>query len=384
MNKYDTKKYLKIKVIVNIIISIIAIYALVSSFKIHYEIFEDDYIAEILLGLIIVFTLIYQISILIHEFGHVLTLKILGLEIILFNAGPIKYIKNGDKSKSIFNKQGLLFGGGYVIPEINKAIYDEASFNKFIKKYICFIYGGIIVTIIIIIIALFFIIFNKAVLINLIILIVNWPILLKSFNNENLNFGDFYIINMLKKQPDNICGVLQNNLMVEYPLNCFLVTKIENFLKDSINKEEYDELILGLADKILDEYIIQEKKLSYELEQLKKWVFNNYSKRNNNNLILITSIIKLSHKFLLHEYSLKMKDEFMDDYNKLNDYILKNNHLTKYEIIKRVMDTLKFLSDDGKLLKADFKYIISDLEFLVSECDNYKKKVLLIINKLNT
>jgi hypothetical protein len=140
-----------------------------------------------------------------------------------------------------------------------------------------------------------------------------------------------------------------------------------------------------LADKILDEYIIDEKGLGYELEELKKWIFNNYAhiNNNNNNIILVISIIKLSHKFLLHEYSLKMKSEFLEDFNKMNDYLLKNEYLLKYEIIKRVMSTLSFLSNDGDLLKADFKYIISDLEFSVGECDSYKKKIMLIITKLN-
>jgi len=141
---------------------------------------------------------------------------------------------------------------------------------------------------------------------------------------------------------------------------------------------------LGLADKILDEYIIDKKELSYELEELKEWVFINYDQINNNNLILGISIIKLSHKLLLHEYSLKKKSEFTQDFKKMKDYLLKNEQFIKYEFIKRVMSTLKFLNNDGNLLKSDFKYIISDLEFSVGECDTYKKKIILIINRLST
>lgn len=301
----------------------------------------------------------------------------------IFKVGPIKYINNSSNKKIAFNRLGLFLMAGYVTPEVNEVIYDESSLAKFEKQYIRFIFSGIIITIIIMIIASILLVFNKLIILNLLIVIFNWPILIKALDNENLSYGDFYLINLLKNKPDYICAVLQNNLVVEYPLNYFIVTKIENFLNTSINTEDYDDLILGLADKVLDEYIIEEKKLNYELGKLKEWVFNCYESVSSSNIVSIISIIKVSHKFLLYLYALKMKSEFTHNYNKMWTYLSKSEPLINNKFIGRIMSTLKYLYEDRNLLDEDFKYIISDLEFMVSESDNYRRKVSLIVDRLS-
>lgn len=371
------------KALVNIFVTGIVLYGIFKCFEIYNKNINPNNMF-IKVGFILVsFMVIGYISIFFHELGHAICLRILGYKIGIFKAGPIKYINNSYNRKVFFDKLGLFIIEGYVTPKVNDVIYDELSFDKFVKHYIRFIFSGIIVTIIITISAAILLVFNKFAIFNLLILIFNWPVLIKSLDNQRLSYGDFYLINLLKNKPDYICAGLQNNLVLEYPLNPFLITKIEKFLNDSINKQEYNDLILGLADKVLDEYIIEEKKLSYELERLKEVVFNSYESFDNCNLGSIISIIKVSHKFLLYMYAFNLKSEFIHNFDKIWTYLSEEESLGKNEYIRKVMSTLKYLKEDGNLLEADFEYIISDFEFIANESDNYRRKVALIVDRLS-
>ncbi|WP_164850221.1 site-2 protease family protein [Clostridium prolinivorans] len=383
MKKYNNKRFDRIKIIINIAACIILLYGIYACIIKYRKSFDADYLAVICSIILFGILIIGHFSIIIHEIGHAIALKSMGFKIKIFKVGPIKYINNGGKIKIVFDKVGLLLIGGFVTPEVNGVIYDQAGFSKFNRQYIKFIFSGIIVTIAILIIAFILLVFNKAIIVSLLLIIVNWPILIKSLDNENLSYGDFFLIRLLNDKPDYICAILQNNLVLEYPLNSFLVTKIESFLMDSINKKDYDELILGLADKIIDDYIIEEKVLSSELEKLKEWIFENLESTKSDNSISTLTLVKVSHKFLLHEYTLKTKGELTKNYNNLLDFISKNKTINNHEFINRIVNTLKFIYEDRSLLEADFKYIISDLDFLAGECENYKRKVSLIVDKLS-
>lgn len=371
------------KALVNTFVTGIVLYGIFKCFEIYNKNINPNNIFIKAGFILLSFMAIGYISIFFHELGHAICLRILSYKIGIFKAGPIKYINNRYNRKVFFDKLGLFIIEGYVTPKVNDVIYEELSFDKFVKHYIRFIFSGIIVTIIITISAAILLVFNKFAIFNLLILIFNWPVLIKSLDNQRLSYGDFYLINLLKNKPDYICAGLQNNLVLEYPLNPFLITKIEKFLNDSINKQEYNDLILGLADKVLDEYIIEEKKLSYELERLKEVVFNSYESFDNCNLGSIISIIKVSHKFLLYMHAFNLKSEFIDNFNKIWTYLSEEESLEKNEYIRKVMSTLKYLKEDGNLLEADFEYIISDFEFIANESDNYRRKVALIVDRLS-
>ena len=138
-----------------------------------------------------------------------------------------------------------------------------------------------------------------------------------------------------------------------------------------------------MADKIVDEYIIEEKELSFQLEKLKQWIFGSYERDEEEACIPTIVKIKISHKLLLHEYVMKKKDGFQDNYNKLLSYLPKMKLSPYYEFIKIIMNTLKQLYEEGGSVDLDFKFFISDLEFSVSECENYQEKIALIGNRLS-
>jgi Peptidase family M50. len=327
--------------------------------------------------------ILYYFSIFIHEAGHYIVLKALRYKLKLFVIGPIIYIKNNKSYKLKRNRSGLLLFGGCVMPEINDIICDELSLNKCVKQYIKLLYGGIWGTIALIVSSSIFILINKYTVINLIILIINWAILINSFSNDNLVFGDYCLIELLKSRPYYLVAFFQNNLATEYPLNSFVKTKMDNFLERILLKREYNELILSLIDKILDDYIIEQKMLTEELERFKNWVFDNYGQFNKVNKSLIISIIKSSYKFLLHEHSIGMSREFLCNYKKFENYLSNNENFKRYEYIKRMINTLQVLEKNEGFLELDSKYPISDLEDLLKDCDNYNKKIILIISKLN-
>ena len=383
MGKSNKKDFHNIKIGINIFLGIISVLGTVSCIKENINNLNMENIPMILGLIIIVVTFIGHLSVFVHELGHAIYLKIAGYKIKIFKAGPLKYINNAKGRKVFFDKTGLIIIGGYVTPEINSVLKDQESFDKFTKQYIKFIFSGIIVTIFIMITSSILLILNKAVFINLLIVLINWPMLIKSLNNEASNYGDFYVINLLREKPEYVCAVLQNNLMTEYPLNSFLKAKIEKFLNYSINAENYNELVLGLADKIVDEYIIEEKELSFQLEKLKQWIFGSYERDEEEACIPTIVKIKISHKLLLHEYVMKKKDGFQDNYNKLLSYLPKMKLSPYYEFIKIIMNTLKQLYEEGGSVDLDFKFFISDLEFSVSECENYQEKIALIGNRLS-
>lgn len=382
MKKYQCDNYNKLKIIINVLVSIVLLYGAFTYAMIHDKNLKGDFILTtgslVLIGLIV----IGHVSVLIHEVGHVIAIKNIGSRIKVFQVGPVKYINDDNDSKLVFNKIGLLIIGGYVIPEVSRVVYDESTLRKFSKQYIKFIFSGIILTILILIIASILLICKKAMIMNFLIVVVNWAILIKSLDNENLSYGDLYLIKLLKEEPEYICAVLQNNLILEYPVNPFLKTKIEEFLLNSINKDNYNELILGLADKILDNYIIEENEIGIELKKLKQWLFSNYEVANSYNSISKLTIVKVSYKFMLYEYIFGIEDEFSDNYNKIIDFVSKNPALENYELIKEIIRTSKLLYKNTNILEENFKYTISDLEFLVGESNNYRRKVSLIVDKI--
>ena len=250
------------------------------------------------------------------------------------------------------------------------------------KKYIKVLYGGILGTVALIILSCVFIVVDQHTFINMCILIINWPILINTFKNNNLIFGDYCLTDLLKSKPKYLVSFFLNNLVIEYPLNTFIKVKMTELLDGVLINKEYNELLLSLAEKILDEFIIEGKKLSCAMEGFKLWIFDNYQQIDGENMNLRIVIIKVSYKFLLHEYSLGNYKEFQNHYEKFKKNLLKYHSMMQYDYIKRVMNTLKVLNTKGEFKKYDSKYIISDLEGLLKQSDNYNKRTNLIINKL--
>lgn len=381
MDKGNKNEIRNIRIDINIFLGLIVVLGIGRYIEENIHWLTIETVAVVLALIILVLPILGHLSVLLHELGHGIYLKIAGYKIKIFKVGPIKYINNRKEPRLFFNRAGFLLIGGYVTPEVNNVLIDEESLDKFSKDYIKFILSGIIVTILIIISSSILIILNKAVLINLSIILVNWPILIDSLNNEASRYGDIYVVKLLKEKPEYHLVALQNNLILEYPLNIYLRTRMETFLNSSIKEEEYNELILGLADKLIDEYIIEEKELSAELENLKKWVFHSYE-GTEENYVPVMSRIKLSHKLLLHGYIMKKERELQNHYNKLLSYFETNERLKDNDFSKVIMDTLKPLYEEGSLEDSNFKPFISDLRFLAGECENYKKKIALIANKL--
>lgn len=208
MGKSNKKDFHNIKIGINIFLGIISVLGTVSCIKENINNLNMENIPMILGLIIIVVTFIGHLSVFVHELGHAIYLKIAGYKIKIFKAGPLKYINNAKGRKVFFDKTGLIIIGGYVTPEINSVLKDQESFDKFTKQYIKFIFSGIIVTIFIMITSSILLILNKAVFINLLIVLINWPMLIKSLNNEASNYGDFYVINLLREKPEYVCAVL--------------------------------------------------------------------------------------------------------------------------------------------------------------------------------
>lgn len=314
--------------------------------------------------------------------GHFIVLKVLGYRIGLIVVGPFIYTKNSKRSSLTFNLSGQLIFGGCVIPEINDKIYDEVSLDISAKQYIKVLFGGVFGTIALVILSGILIIFNKYNAVGVILLIINWLVLINTFQNSNLVFGDYCLISLIKSSPCYLVSLLLNNLALEHPMNTFVKIKMSELLDRIISNEQYNELLLSLAEKVLDEYIIEGNPLDKSMSDLKHWVFNNYQLLDEGNFPLRIAIIKASYKFLLYEYSIGKHNDFIEDYKKFKEYLIKYEQLKRYDDIKRMMNTLKEIEEKGSLKGFNSEYIISDLENLLSNCDNYTVRTKVIIEKL--
>ena len=254
-------KYKLIKISISIPLSIILFYGIYDSKLVFGKILlmKINPIWGILY--IFLFIILYYISIFVHEAGHYVALKKLGYKVKLIVVGPIIYTENNNSHSLKLNGSGLLIFGGCVIPKINSIIHDAPSLEKCVKEYIQLLYGGIIGTIILIISSCVFILANQYTLISMVILIINWPILLNLFMNNNLVFGDYCLIDLLKSEPEYLVSFLGNNMDVEYPLNVFIKEKMNEHLDGVLIKKEYNELIISLTEKIIDEFILKERYL---------------------------------------------------------------------------------------------------------------------------
>ena len=67
--------------------------------------------------------------------------------------------------------------------------------------------------------------------------------------------------------------------------------------------------------------------------------------------------IKVSYKFLLHEYSLGKYKVFLNDFKKFENFLLKYESMIKFDYIKRMMNTLMELDKNGKLDNFDSRYV---------------------------
>jgi hypothetical protein len=140
--------------------------------------------------------------------------------------------------------------------------------------------------------------------------------------------------------------------------------------------KNYNILNLGLVDKILDYYIINNEKLD-ELESKCFLVFLN-SVYDEYKLELM--IIKLCYKFLIYEFLNREIIKYNKNLEILNRYIESNIHVKEYSIVSNMQYILNNIKS-GLINRNDIVRTIDDYSFF-RECDLYKVKVDKYIEKL--
>ena len=115
--------------------------------------------------------------------------------------------------------------------------------------------------------------------------------------------------------------MLINNLSVEYPINYYLEFRINQYISKNIRTKNYNILNLGLIDKILDCYIINNKKLNNELGEFESKCFLVFLNSVYDEYKLELMIIKLCYKFLIYEFSNGEIIKYNKNLEILNRYI---------------------------------------------------------------
>lgn len=338
--KIFNNKFTDIKVTINVIIMMIVLYGVYQTKIYKLNIGKINF--ESILVYIFVGILLSNISIFVHELGHYLISKLLGINLKLFIVGPNKYIKDKNKKIIRFRFLGPLMTGGLILNEINNEVNDQSSLKLYTNKYIKILYGGPIFTLTIIIVSSIFIIANKFTIICMIVLVTNWIIFINIFYSNVNVYGDYCLIDLLKEKPEFIISTFSNQFPLEYPVNDFIIYESEVFVDKMLLNGEYNNLILALINRIIDIKIIREEKLSIESSRFKDWMFNYYFEHSTKNLMVDAKIIKVAYKLLLHEYCLTKNELKIDNYKSFKKFINLMNY-NNYKYLNMLDESLKGL-----------------------------------------
>lgn len=325
--------------------------------------------------------LIYYISIFMHELGHYLMSKLMGIRLKLFVVGPIKYINDNNEKALKFRFSGSLITGGFILPEINNEIEDRSKFYLYTNKYINILYGGPIFTFITIVISSLFIIVNKFTSISMIFLIINWSIFINIFSSSINVYGDYCLIDLLKRKPELTILMLSTQFASEYPINKFILEEAEEIVDKTLSKSEYNNMILVLINRIIDYKIINGQNLSVQCDKFKEWIFNYYFNSLRGNIFNDAKFIKVAYKILLHEYSIKKNKSILVNYEKFDKFLALNSYNNNKYLLD-IHENLKDLYIRGKGFNIKFSKYVCDVGQIFSECKNYNKMLNDIINKL--
>lgn len=305
--------------------------------------------------------------------------RLMGIRVKLFVIGPIKYIN--DEKKIRFRLSGPLITGGFLLLEVGSYVNDKKSLISYSNKYIKILYGGLIATFTIICISVLFIIKNKYTDICIMVLITNWLIFISAFSRSTSVYGDYCLIDLLKRNPEFIISIFSVQFSSEYPINNFIVEEAELFVEKTLFKCEYNNMVLTLMNRIIDQKIVNGENLSSNFINFKEWIFNFYFKSLKGYIMYDTKIIKVAYKMLLHEYSLNKNNLKLDNYKSLEEFLTLNNYIN-FKYFYRMSESLKGLFIDRIGFNEEYKEYICDVGQILSECSNYKYLLEDIIEKL--
>ncbi|WAG68384.1 M50 family metallopeptidase [Clostridium sp. CF011] len=342
---------------------------------------KNDYMLNRMVMYFIVGILIYFVSIFMHELGHYLMSKLVCIKLKLFVVGPIIYMNDKKRKIFRFRLSGPLISGGFILPEINDEINDKKSLLSYTNQYIKILYGGPIFTFVIILISSLFIIENKFTVICMILLIVNWSIFITIFYSSISVYGDYCLIDLLKRKPEFVILMFSIQFSSEYPINNFIVEESELFVDKILSKCEYNNMVVALINRIIDQKIINGENLSIQCIKFKEWIFNYYFKSSKGNIMFDAKIIKVAYKFLLHEYSLTKYELKLDNYKSFDKFLTLNNYNT-FKYFAMINESLRGLFSDGTGFDKKYKEYICDAGQILSKCSNYKNLLEDIMKKL--
>ncbi|MBW9149874.1 hypothetical protein K2F40_12990 [Clostridium sp. CM028] len=266
---------------------------------------------------------------------------------------------------------------------VGPSIYmnDKKSLLSYTNQYIKILYGGPIFTFVIILISSLFIIENKFTVICMILLIVNWSIFITIFYSSISVYGDYCLIDLLKRKPEFVILMFSIQFSSEYPINNFIVEESELFVDKILSKCEYNNMVVALINRIIDQKIINGENLSIQFIKFKEWIFNYYFKSSKGNIMFDAKIIKVAYKFLLHEYSLTKYELKLDNYKNFDKFLTLNNYNT-FKYFAMINESLRGLFSDGTGFDKKYKEYICDAGQILSKCSNYKNLLEDIMKKL--
>lgn len=368
---------------------VIAFTKIISNFigiNVNYYIENYDKMIVIVLGYICILILAHYFSVFFHELGHYFVLKKKDLDILLFVVGPVVYTKNSVKSRFRLRISGPLIWGGCVIPSIEKEITNEKELELFKRKFVKILKGGIFSTSICYVVSLFFVfyIFNKFyLLVAAFFMFSNWSILRSLFQKTGNVQGDFCIIKVLKNNPNFIAAFIHNNILMEFPVNTFIMSKCEEFVCDVLNKEEYKFYIFNVLEKIIVFKTVEGQKLNIDILRFIQELFGSCLSEKCD-LYRNISICKFMYHVLLYEY-VQRSEDLNKHYNIFLEFTSKkfNENENIKIFVSKYSDNISNLINGKKNPNRDNIRYVNELNLLLYDCIPYREMVAKIEKKIN-
>ncbi|PXV91052.1 hypothetical protein C8E03_10459 [Lachnotalea glycerini] len=295
----------------------------------------------------IFFICAHYVFVFIHEFGHLLFMKKRNIEVAMFVIGPILFVKSTNRIKIKVRFKGELIWGGCVIPYVNSRIKNQESLEQYANDYVYMLMGGVYSSLVAYVICILFFCFIDGTnyLFSPICIYINWSILISLFKKTGNVMGDFKMAKFLTQNEDMIIAILYNSLLIEFPVNQFILEKCEEFVYSKKINKEYNYLkICNLINLLVYKIINLDEKEEKMEEYLIQFTKQNLESKNDIYYNLL--MCRLIYHFLLYEYC--YESNYLESmYDLLHNFILDSfsNNNTFFNYVKKYQVNLLKLID---------------------------------------
>lgn len=270
--------------------------------------------------------IVYIISIMLHELGHLLMANQFGYPFRIFKAGCIEAYKNTFRNSRLQPLQ--LLSGGFVMLNFNEVITSRKKFDRFFQRDFFYLsFGGIFANLVAVIVGVLLLFHPITVEIGYLFFLYNLLILLAQF----IHPSDFTKFRMIQKNPMKAAVVFSEELVINMRVNFFLEGLFHSYIEETLLNKVIDQHMLAIIQRVMEYNGKNKQANSKEIQHFISWFITNFTfistmqlrNRIPSERLLYTlieynlvehtefknyKISRYANKHPLHSYYLKLKE----------------------------------------------------------------------------